>query len=34
MPVNRISVRQCDKPWITEEIKQMIRNKKKAPQKS
>ena len=27
MPVKTISVRQCDKPWITEEIKQMIRNK-------
>ena len=26
MPVKTISVRQCNKSWITEEIKQMIRN--------
>ena len=34
MPVNRISVRQCDKPWITEEIKQIIRNKNKLHKKA
>ena len=34
MPVKTISVRQCDKPWITEEIKQMIRNKNKLHKKA
>ena len=34
MPVETISVRQCDKPWITEEIKQMIRNKNKLHKKA
>ena len=33
MPVKTISVWQCDKPWITEEIKQMIRNKNKLHKK-
>ena len=33
MPVKTISVRQCDKPWTTEEIKQMIRNKNKLHKK-
>ena len=33
MPVKRISVRQCDKPWITKEIKQMTRNKNKLHKK-
>ena len=33
MPVKTISVQQCDKPWITEEIKQMIRNKNKLHKK-
>ena len=33
-PVKTISVRQCDKPWITEEIKQVIRNKNKLLKKA
>ena len=33
MPVKTISVRQCDEPWITEEMKQMIRNKNKLHKK-
>ena len=34
MPVKTISVRQCDKPWITEEMKQMIGNKNKLHKKA
>ena len=34
MPVKTISVRQCDKSWITEEIKQMIRKKNKLHKKA
>ena len=34
MPVKTISVRQCDKPCITEEIKQIIRNKNKLHEKA
>ena len=32
--VKTISVWQCDKPWIIEEIKQMIRNKNKLHKKA
>ena len=34
MPVKTVSVQQCDKPWITEDIKQMIRNKNKLHKKA
>ena len=34
MPVKTVSVRQYDKPWITEEIKQMMRNKNKLHKKA
>ena len=34
MPVKTVSVRQCDKPWISEKIKQIIRNKNKLQKKA
>ena len=34
MSVKTISVRQCDKPWITEEIKQTMRKKNKLHEKA